>query len=241
MRTTSSMFAYAARRLLHTVPGVIAILAIAVIAAGSAGIAVASIPGGDGGIAACYAKHGGALRVINKAKGQTCKASERPLVWNQRGLRGLAGPTGANGATGATGPQGVAGPQGSPGAQGPRGEAGPQGDSGFSVLAVANVTNLGSSPAILPMSSWGVASVRKPAGGIFCLKLDYDIPLTQLAPIVTANNDAQRGMGAVPIAMIDSGGGLCHSDEIAVHTYRVQTPPGTLIAVSDLDFTMVVP
>jgi hypothetical protein len=57
-------------------------------------------------------KQGGALRVIDKAKGQTCKDSERRLVWNQRGPRGLAGSAGSPGATGPAGPAGPAGPSG---------------------------------------------------------------------------------------------------------------------------------
>ena len=117
MRSRSSILRYAGRRLLHTAPGLAGLLVLAV--AGTAGIAFAAIPGGDGKVSACYAKQGGALRVIDKAKGQTCKASERRLVWNQRGLRGLTGAAGAAGAKGAAGAAGSTGPAGPAGPAGP--------------------------------------------------------------------------------------------------------------------------
>ena len=95
---------------MHTAPGVAGLLVLAV--AGTAGIAFAAIPGGDGKVSACYAKQGGALRVIDKAKGQSCRASERPLRWNQRGLQGARGVAGTPGAAGPTGPTGATGPTG---------------------------------------------------------------------------------------------------------------------------------
>jgi hypothetical protein len=110
MRTRSTILRYAGRRLQHTVPGLVGLLVLAV--AGTAGIAFAAIPGSDGQIHACYAKHGGALRVIDKAKGQHCKADERRVAWNQRGLRGATGAAGIPGATGAPGAAGPPGPAG---------------------------------------------------------------------------------------------------------------------------------
>jgi Collagen triple helix repeat (20 copies) len=255
MRSRASIFRYAGRRLLHTAPGLAGLFVLAI--AGTAGIAFAAIPGGEGKVSACYAKQGGALRVIDKAKGQTCRASERPLVWNQRGLRGVPGPAGqagANGPAGAAGAQGPAGANGAAGAagapgpagpqgpQGPRGPEGPESPAGFA-LAVAYVSNQSSDPELIPLKSWGVASVRTPSNGVFCVKLDTGIPLSELAPIVNPNDDPQRGMGAVPIAMVNIGSTACGPpfDEIAVETYRVQQPGGTMGAVSNLDFTLVVP
>lgn len=126
----------------------------------SVGVAYAAIPGPSGVINGCFKKSGGdhddddgggkgQLRVIDTAKGETCKKNETALSWSQRGPKGdkgdpgsvgAAGPAGASGAqgpagpAGLTGPQGPAGPQGEPGAegaQGPQGETGPQGGQGL--------------------------------------------------------------------------------------------------------------
>jgi hypothetical protein len=241
MRSRSSIHVYAGRRLLHTAPGLAGLLVLAV--AGTAGIAFAAIPGGDGKVSGCYAKQGGALRVIDKAKGQTCKTGERPLVWNQRGLRGLpgaagsAGPAGANGAAGAAGAQGPSGPQGP---QGPQGEDGPEGPPGFA-LAVAYVYNAGDPPGLDQNRGWGVVSVRRPETGLFCVKLDTDIPLNELAPMVSGN---QTPFSGVPLAAI-APSMACNppplpEDEVGVWTYRVQTN-GDPVALSNMDFTLVVP
>jgi hypothetical protein len=117
MRSRSTILRYAGRRLVHTAKGLAGLLIIAI--AGTAGIAFAAIPGSDGKISGCYAKQGGSLRVIDKAKGKSCKASERSLVWNQRGLRGAPGAVGKTGATGAAGPAGAPGAPGAPGPSGP--------------------------------------------------------------------------------------------------------------------------
>ena len=56
---------------------------IAALAAGGAGVAVAAIPGG-GQIDGRYSKVAGVLRVIDRAKGETCNAKlETPIGWNQ--------------------------------------------------------------------------------------------------------------------------------------------------------------
>jgi Collagen triple helix repeat (20 copies) len=89
------------------------------------GIAYATIPA-DGVIHGCYAKSGGALRVID-ATVTGCKASETSLDWN---VQGPAGPTGQAGPAGATGPAGPDGPRGPQGATGPAGPTGPEGPEG---------------------------------------------------------------------------------------------------------------
>ncbi|MBI5949528.1 MAG: collagen-like protein [Chloroflexi bacterium] len=68
-------------------------------------VTFASIPDSDGTIRACYAKSGGALRVIDSSV-SSCKSSEKVLEWNQSGP---AGPAGNAGPAGPTGPQGPAG------------------------------------------------------------------------------------------------------------------------------------
>jgi hypothetical protein len=47
------------------------------------GVATGAIPSGDGTITACYSKANGDMRVIDSEAGQTCKASENELSWNQ--------------------------------------------------------------------------------------------------------------------------------------------------------------
>lgn len=79
-----------------------------VAAVGVAGTAYATIPGGDGVIHGCYAKSGGALRVID-ASVTNCKSGETSLDWTQRGIPGPAGPQGQKGEPGEPGPPGPAG------------------------------------------------------------------------------------------------------------------------------------
>jgi hypothetical protein len=79
---------------------------IALVAAG--GTAYATIPGPDGVIHGCYAKSGGALRVVD-AGVTNCKSGETSLNWDQHGSQGSTGTTGPQGETG---PQGPTGPSG---------------------------------------------------------------------------------------------------------------------------------
>jgi hypothetical protein len=85
-------------------------IALAVVLALSVGIGVSSgaIPSGGGKIYGCFAKSGGAVRVIDKAKQQKCKSNEQKLNWNQQGQKGDTGPQGAKGPKGDPGPTGNA-------------------------------------------------------------------------------------------------------------------------------------
>jgi hypothetical protein len=106
------------------------VAAVLVVAAGI-GVASAGIPSNGGKIYGCYAKSGGALRVVHS--GDKCKSGEQPLFWNQQGPKGdigPAGPKGLAGAKGATGAPGAKGATGAPGAKGPAGPQGPKGDKG---------------------------------------------------------------------------------------------------------------
>ncbi len=102
----------------------------------AAGVAWATIPGGDGTIQGCYGKVGGVLRVIDPAKGEKCLGVEVPVSWDQKGLKGDAGPAGALGQAGPKGDKGdrgdpgAAGPAGLPGQAGAKGDPGPQGPPG---------------------------------------------------------------------------------------------------------------
>lgn len=75
---------------------------------GGTGWALASIPGTDGTISACYATRGGEVRIIDSTA--SCMARETAIRWNEEGPAGPAGRAGAEGPQGATGPQGPPGP-----------------------------------------------------------------------------------------------------------------------------------
>lgn len=65
--------------------------------------------------------------------GTACRANERLVSWNSKGVPGPVGPQGLQGLQGAQGPQGSQGsqgPQGSDGADGAEGPQGPQGPAG---------------------------------------------------------------------------------------------------------------
>jgi hypothetical protein len=62
------------------------------------GVSAGAIPAGNGTIHGCFAKSGGALRVVDKAQAQECKGTERPLDWNTKGATGPAGPAGVSAA-----------------------------------------------------------------------------------------------------------------------------------------------
>jgi hypothetical protein len=114
------------RRLLGTGTGVLVLAVCALGIGAAAGYAVNR--DGQQVVRACYrvAEDGSPaayapLRVVDSAT--SCKSSERPLVWNLRGPRGVPGPAGAAGAAGPTGEAGPAGPAGPVGPQGPPGPA----------------------------------------------------------------------------------------------------------------------
>src|SRR4051812_45119298 len=92
-----------------------AVLLLTVALVGVAGVAVASIPGGDGQVSGCYATKDGQLRVIDGAKDK-CLKGEVAISWSQQGPPGTPG---AAGTAGASGPPGPTGPTGPPGRTGP--------------------------------------------------------------------------------------------------------------------------
>jgi hypothetical protein len=88
------------------------------------GVAIAAASGGSSSVQACYAKRGGALRVLTHGK---CKRSERAIAWSVGGPAGRAGGAGKAGATGASGAAGTTGPSGTTGATGSTGATGAAG------------------------------------------------------------------------------------------------------------------
>jgi len=83
--------------------GLIALVVVGGVLIG--GAAYATIPDASGVIHGCYARSGGALRVIDDGV-INCSKSETSLNWN------VKGPAGPQGAQGIQGPQGQAGPTG---------------------------------------------------------------------------------------------------------------------------------
>jgi hypothetical protein len=142
---------------------------VAMVVAG--GVAWATIPDGTGVIHSCYAKSGGALRVID-AGVTTCGKSETSLDWNTKGAIGPQGPAGATGPAGPAGPAGLkgdtgpAGPPGADGAQGPKGDIGPQGPQG----------DPGPQGSVGPQGSQGPAGPAGPLAGWEVVSLDVDVP-----------------------------------------------------------------
>jgi hypothetical protein len=105
-----------------------ALLVSQVASAGSARSSGGGIPSAAGVYAGCYAKDGGALRLVSTSV--RCRASELRATWSWRGPQGPEGPAGRDGAPGPQGPAGVPGPSGPQGDRGPQGAAGPQGPQG---------------------------------------------------------------------------------------------------------------
>lgn len=109
----------------------VALVAVSLIA-GGIGVAQAQAPGEDV-ISACFKSKDGMLRVIGA--GDTCRANETLLQWNQQGEPGPKGDPGEQGVAGPAGPageQGLQGPVGPVGPAGPAGAPGEQGDPGDS-------------------------------------------------------------------------------------------------------------
>ncbi len=105
------------------------VVATAVVAAGTVGIADAAIPDGGHVYTACVLNQVGTVRLIDPSLGQNnwmghCSKLESQVTWNQLGSTGPQGTSGPAGPAGATGPQGPAGDAGPPGPAGPQGPAG---------------------------------------------------------------------------------------------------------------------
>jgi hypothetical protein len=84
-----------------TYANVAATLALVIAFGGGAYAAVTTIPGSNKVIHGCYAKRGGALRLV--AAGHKCAKREHAISFNQQGPRGIAGLTGPSGPPGPTG------------------------------------------------------------------------------------------------------------------------------------------
>jgi hypothetical protein len=64
------------------------LIAAVALAVAAGGVGYAAVPSADGTISACKDKDG-RLKVIDAEDGQTCKAGQELLTWNQGGISGL--------------------------------------------------------------------------------------------------------------------------------------------------------
>jgi hypothetical protein len=119
-------------------------VALAALVVAMSGLSIGAVLDGQGRIVGCYAKKGGDLRVLTKAR--TCRPGEKRLRWNQRGPAGPTGATGPVGATGPTGPAGADGAPGAPGQPGQPGQTGPEGPQGSAASSMLT-GNTGNIPA----------------------------------------------------------------------------------------------
>jgi Collagen triple helix repeat (20 copies) len=107
----------------------VVVIAVAVLLGGS--VAFGAIPGTEGKIDGCYTKIGGVVRVVDKAKSESCNSKlETPLSWNQAGAAGPVGPKGDTGPAGVKGEKGDTGAAGAAGANGEKGDVGADGIKG---------------------------------------------------------------------------------------------------------------
>ena len=160
-----------------------------------AGVAYATIPGGDEVILGCY-DGGGNLKVVQS---YPCPKNFTPLQWNQQGVSGNTGPTGPTGAqgvmgnagaTGATGAQGTTGATGEPGENGATGPTGGTGATGATgepgsggLTAYGEVTSTGQ---VVAARSHNISSVTVTDVGRYCVLLDPSIDLS--SHIAVANS-----------------------------------------------------
>jgi hypothetical protein len=175
------------------------------------GVALATIPGSDGVIHACYQKESGALRVIDLAQ-SNCTAGESPLAFNQTGPQGLQGPQGPKGDPGQQGPKGdpgQQGPKGDPGQQGPTGDLGPAGPQGSQG----------------PQGATGPAGPQGPPGASAGLSLRIAWATDGVGPLGTAIVKAQCPTGTQVVS-----GGYKEDGLDIVYTAPIDLPspgPGT--------------
>ncbi len=125
----------------------VVLLAVAVAAIVTAGVAYSSSGSASSTLTACVNETNGNMRLVGSAS--DCRQHETAVTWNVEGQAGATGPTGPTGAqgpqgpTGATGPtgpqgaQGPTGPQGATGPTGPQGPPGADGVSGYQILSAS--------------------------------------------------------------------------------------------------------
>jgi len=186
----------------------------------------ATIPAPNGVITTCYAKSGGAVRVIDSSV-TNCGKSETQLTWNQSGPQGPIGPPG---------PQGVAGPTGAQGVAGATGPAGPS----HTYFAITGTFSAGSSHTLttvtVPAGSYIIdaqttAVSLGPATFAGCF-LVYSPPSPGQPPGTQLNVPAS-GSAALPI----QDGQTCSS--VTAISFNCESNPDALEQCATLRATLV--
>lgn len=178
--------------------GKAAALLAAGLAGGAVAVAVATVPGSDGVISACYSAvttNGTTepvatapnLTVIDTDAGQSCGRGQQTLAWNQ------SGPAGATGPAGPTGPAGSAGQNGAPGQVGPQGPA---------VTVAAGHTFTISGGQVITVAGGGGLTIQPPA-----INFAHPVGLVTLHVGGQALNFPIAGLNFVNQAASSGGGG----------------------------------
>ncbi len=160
------------------------------------------------------------------------------LVRGARGPRGLPGPPGPRGFTGATGKTGLTGKTGATGKQGVAGAAGPAGPAGtargYAVVATNLVSTAPSAAGLVSTQTSHIASVSKPATGIYCLV--PDAPLDPDADSAVVSPEVSYGSKTPGIVAINARHTNCPPGNFEVDTYTTSAAPSNEYA-----FTIIVP
>ncbi len=155
-----------------------------------------------------------------------------------RGFTGATGKTGKTGKTGFTGKMGATGPAGPTGLTGPTGATGPVGPRGsalaHAVVAANLVTSEASAAGLVSSQTSQIASVSKPATGVYCLA--PDAPISSDSDAAVASPEVSYASKAPGIVAINAQHTNCAAGNFEVDTY---TPAGA--PSNEYAFTIVVP
>lgn len=159
------------------------------------------------------------------------------LVRGPRGLPGPAGPRGLTGATGKTGKTGRTGATGKVGATGPQGPAGAPGAPGtakaYATVDASLVTATPAATGLVSGRTSQVASVAKPATGVYCLAADA--PINPDADTAVASSEVSYASKAPGLVAVNAQHTNCPGS-FEVDTYDLQGNPSNNYA-----FTIVIP
>ncbi|HWX88358.1 MAG TPA: hypothetical protein VNX67_09295 [Solirubrobacteraceae bacterium] len=157
------------------------------------------------------------------------------LVRGPRGLRGLPGPPGPRGLTGKTGPQGKQGVQGKQGNPGIQGIQGPPGTArAYAVVAADLVSSTPSATGLVSAQTSHIASVARPATGVYCLAADS--PVSSDSDAAVASPEVSYASKTPGIVAINAQHTNCSAGNFEVDTYTLAG-----VASSNYAFTIVIP
>jgi len=152
-----------------------------------------------------------------------------------RGPRGLPGPAGPRGFTGKAGKQGIPGPQGKQGIEGKQGIQGPAGTArAYAVVAANLVSTSASAAGLVSTQTSHIASVAKPATGVYCLTADA--PISSDSDAAVASPEVSYASKTPGVVAINAQHTNCAAGNFEVDTYTLAG-----VASSNYAFTVVVP